>query len=229
MAPTDLNLKKSWNPKLLKNREKVWQREREIYDQYKKAQQHNSKLNELHEKNELLALANKDQNKEITKNKKTGWMYQNPNTTNDGSTSKLDDDVLLGKRRLNDAISTTDNNSNNMKTSRLDKILKIDESQGNSKPNVNSETSNTLSKSDPLYAIKLQQIKRKEMIEKQKKINKYQTRAEDKQRSGIHRDRDDHHHRKSKEHRHRHHGDKYRDNERDRDPERKGTHYRDRK
>lgn len=179
--PSDLNLKKSWNPKLLKNREKVWKKEREIYDEYKKGQQRTAKFNEINEKNELLALANNENGKLGKKNEKTSWMYQSPVSYD--KDESVNEDVLLGKRKLNDAI--TDNNKSKKTVDKLEKILQTGNANDES-PKANDLGREKLSKSDPLYAIKLQQIKRAEMLEKQRKIEQYQKRERGNDRHNTH-------------------------------------------
>lgn len=179
MAPSDLNLKKSWNPKLFKNREKVWKKEREILDQYKKNQLHNQKLNEINQKDELLSLINntdtKNKDKEKEKYSKTNWMYRSEISSLDNDQNlELNNDILLGRKKIDESVS--DKNLN-LKVSRLDKILNKDtETKKESTIEDSLKYSETLSKSDPLYTVKLQQLKRKELLEKQKKIESYKRR-----------------------------------------------------
>ena len=40
----DLNLKKSWNPQLVKNKQKVWQQEQEKLDEFKKIKELNQEF-----------------------------------------------------------------------------------------------------------------------------------------------------------------------------------------
>ncbi|ODV82630.1 hypothetical protein CANARDRAFT_204786, partial [[Candida] arabinofermentans NRRL YB-2248] len=112
--PSDLNLKKSWNPKLMKNREKVWLKEQEVLQEYKKIKEREQEINDINSKNELLALTKGGDPKEY-KDYKTSWMYddkpQQGNTTSttnptSSTTGKSDpnEDFLLGKRRLDDLL-----------------------------------------------------------------------------------------------------------------------------
>lgn len=198
--PSDLNLKKSWNPKLLKNREKIWEREHQIFEEYKKNQQHQAKLQETKEKDDLLSLAaNTKPGKPKTK---TDWMYQSPVSALEDSSAKLDEDILLGRTRLHNAkLDSVD--SNNTPKSKIDKVLQtgIDAAS-----KAVSEERSKLSKSDPLYAIKLQQLRRKELMEKQRKIEKYK--KKESERMGKHRH--------SSSHRH-HHRDKYKSSDKTRE------------
>lgn len=241
MAPSDLNLKKSWNPKLFKNREKVWKKEREIFDQYKKNKLHNQKLNEINEKDELLSLINNSKENEDKEKKqkhsKTNWMYRSEISSLDNDqNSKLNDDILLGKRKIGDSVP--DKNLN-LKVSRLDKILKNDTKiEKNTQLEISSKDSEILSKSDPLYTVKLQQIKRKELLEKQKKIESYKKRQSERnhgyRNENRHKHRHDHRHDSKYEYRdqyrYNHNNKDYDNNFRDRDPERHVSNtYRERK
>lgn len=183
--PSDLNLKKSWNPKLLKNREKIWEKEHQIFEEYKRNQQYQAKLQENKEKDDLLSLV--DKTKPPKKDTKTDWMYHSPVSSEADSSSKANQDILLGRTRIQEGAF----NSNNAKnaTSKLDKVLKTGDSSAD-RPE-KTETAQ-LSKTDPLYAIKLQQLKRKELMEKQRKIDKYKKGQTE--RKGKHRHSSHHHH-----------------------------------
>lgn len=242
--PSDLNLKKSWNPQLMKNREKVWEKEREILEQYKKAQEHKAKLHEINEKNELLELAkdstttSKDE-KLKPKDLKTSWMYQSTNVEKDADGNKIDTDILLGKRRLDSVIK---DQKNNVKVSRLDKVLGVGSAGKGSISNdkIVPKEAEKLSKSDPLYVIKLQQQKQKEQLERQKKAAAERKEKDRSHRHKSHRDRshgenshrskhESSRHRHSHTHRHRNENDT-KESFRDRDPRRRDhqTFYRNR-
>lgn len=190
--PSDLNLKKSWNPKLLKNREKVWEKEHQIYEEYKRNQQYQAKLQETKEKDELLSLV--DKTKPAKKDTKTDWIYHSPAASGADSLSTANEDVLLGRTRIQEG--TIKNDSAKITTSKIDKVL----TTGVTTARPDKSEPEQLSKTDPLYAIKLQQLKRKELMEKQRKIDKYKKRETE--RKGKH--RHSHHH-----HRHHHRHDDY--------------------
>jgi hypothetical protein len=247
--PSDLNLKKSWNPQLLKNREKVWEKEREIFDQYKKSQEHSAKIHQINEKNELLALAKdpNESNDKNDKNVKTGWMYQSTSVETDGSGNKVDTDILLGKRRLDSVIR---DKKGHEKVSRMDRVLgtgidkadRADMVKGTRQEKTTHEVEK-ISKSDPLYAIKLQQQKRQEQLEKHKKpleAKRGVSKRDDRHREHRHHrhrhrhqdgDSSRHESRRTNHSEHRHHNtDRSSQTSRDRDPERKpiGSSYRNR-
>ena len=78
----DLNLKKSWNPALVKNQQKVWQEEQQKLDELKKIKEKNYEFKQEQEYLELLKLQygdnfdTKDLKKlEKLKLSKLNWMY----------------------------------------------------------------------------------------------------------------------------------------------------------
>lgn len=178
--PSDLNLKKSWNPQLLKNREKVWQRECELIEQFKKAQNYHSRIQDVYETNELLSLVDNkdDESEESTASKSTNWMYQSSSTQQEYNDS-VNNDVLLGKRKLSEVV--TDDKPGH-KSSRIEDILNhgLDKKSHDGKDDTGNESAaekrskrQQLLKSDPLYAIKMQEIKHQEMLQKKNKITKH--------------------------------------------------------
>ena len=90
MAAGDLNLLKSWNPKLMKNRKKVWETEQDLL---KEEQKFKERQQELEKERELESLATAG---ESQKKKKTGleWMYD------DRIGNSENEDYLLGKKKL---------------------------------------------------------------------------------------------------------------------------------
>ncbi|AWU74890.1 uncharacterized protein C5L36_0B01550 [Pichia kudriavzevii] len=177
--PSDLNLKKSWNPKLLKNREIVWQREQELLREHRKNQLHKAKLDEINEKNELLSLTEPSKDLTKRKDKNISWMYgSEQSASTDGE--KIDEDILLGKRSVVDAL--VDNAKKDKKLTRMEKVMKTGEGYIN-QDNQSGEMSTKkkiakLSKDDPLYTMKLQQIKRQEYLARQEKANSLRARIE---------------------------------------------------
>ena len=55
MGSGDLNLLKSWNPKLMKNRKKVWETEQDLITEQQKL---NTRLKEIEKERELNELLN---------------------------------------------------------------------------------------------------------------------------------------------------------------------------
>ena len=103
MGSGDLNLLKSWNPKLMKNRKKVWETEQDLNTEQQKLNTRLKEIEKERELNELLNESSKDK-PETLKNdlalKKSGleWMYQ------DAKLSDEKEDYLLGKKKLDSSI-----------------------------------------------------------------------------------------------------------------------------
>lgn len=80
--PGDLNLKKSWNPALVKNQAKVWQQEQKTLEEYKNIKKREEELAKEKESFELLALKNKHNDSLTAQDKlklnKLDWMYDAP-------------------------------------------------------------------------------------------------------------------------------------------------------
>lgn len=89
MAAGDLNLLKSWNPKLMKNRKKVWETEQELLKEEQKFKERQKELEKESEENDLI---NVNQGK-----KKSGleWMYDDKYNKEEEN-----QDYLLGKKKL---------------------------------------------------------------------------------------------------------------------------------
>ena len=90
MAAGDLNLLKSWNPKLMKNRKKVWETEQELLKEEQKFKERQKELEKEYEENELI-------NGNNSTKKKSGleWMYDDKYNKDEEN-----QDYLLGKKKL---------------------------------------------------------------------------------------------------------------------------------
>lgn len=80
LMPGDLNLKKSWNPALVKNQKKVWEREQDALKEYQAIKQRRKEIELEREKEELIKLqyGNNPENlptKQKLELNKLGWMY----------------------------------------------------------------------------------------------------------------------------------------------------------
>lgn len=77
----DLNLKKSWNPALVKNQQKVWLKEQEKLEEYKQIKQRNAEFEQEQQYQKLLSLRHgpdyqdKISAEEKLKLGKLDWMY----------------------------------------------------------------------------------------------------------------------------------------------------------
>lgn len=111
----DLNLKKSWNPALVKNQSKVWEDEQAKLTELKKIREINSELQKEQEYKRLLQLqhgeefSEKDLNKgEKLKLNKLNWMYEDmpfesdpaSEKTNEGGFIEHNTEFLEGKAQV---------------------------------------------------------------------------------------------------------------------------------
>ena len=110
MGSGDLNLLKSWNPKLLKNRQRVWEREQEVKREEEKFTQRQKEIKKERELNELIN-STRDPNlkKDLLKKSKHGleWMYNDHDNL-----PEENEDYLLGKRKLDSTIIKVKDNQN---------------------------------------------------------------------------------------------------------------------
>lgn len=186
--PGDLNLKKSWNPALIKNQKKVWEREQDALKEYQVIKQRRKEIEQEREKEELIRLQyGNDPSSLPTKQKlelnKLGWMYTDvPDSkepeVNESGFREVEEDFLLNKDDVEQllkggrAVKRNDG-------SRFDKVATV----GAKKPAA------TLS-DDPLLMIKREQLKTR-------------TSSRDRERSPSRRPRDDsERHRHSSKHNH---------------------------
>lgn len=205
----DLNLKKSWNPALMKNREKVWKMEQQMLREHKEQQIRDGKIDELKSTSELLSI-HQNRNDEsgpdlVSEVSKTRWMYKGPKDESEAQ-EMVNEDYLLGKKKLTGLMNEpTKNTSDTKKRSndRFDSVINA----GSNAIDYEKEKEK-LDKSDPLYTIKLQEIKRKELASKKDKLRRYKqdSRSRDKAyRSNDyrHRSSDNRHSSSSRDHHHR--------------------------
>ncbi|OBA21354.1 hypothetical protein METBIDRAFT_15483, partial [Metschnikowia bicuspidata var. bicuspidata NRRL YB-4993] len=100
--PGDLNLKKSWNPALMKNQKKVWEREQQALAELQSIKQRQKEIAQEREKEHMIRLQyGSDPSSMPTKDKlelnKLGWMYNDgPKTTADDGSGfrEVDEDFL---------------------------------------------------------------------------------------------------------------------------------------
>ncbi|CDO92793.1 unnamed protein product [Kluyveromyces dobzhanskii CBS 2104] len=97
---SDLNLLKSWNPKLVKNRKKVWEAQQELLEENKKIKERQKEIEKERELERYTSLTRNG--KDIAK-KQTGleWMYDDQSTA-----LAENEDYLLGKKEITDTLIT---------------------------------------------------------------------------------------------------------------------------
>lgn len=100
MGTGDLNLLKSWNPKLMKNRKKVWEREQEIIKEEEKYLQRQKEIKKEKELNELLN-SSRDPDVKSTAKLQNGleWMYNDKDNLPEEK-----EDYLLGRKKLDTSV-----------------------------------------------------------------------------------------------------------------------------
>ncbi|KAG7887399.1 hypothetical protein KL936_004096 [Ogataea polymorpha] len=128
---SDLNLKKSWNPRLLKNRTKVWEKERELLSERRDETAHENANKELP--------AKYNQSKSV----RIDWMYKNPAEHQPGGD---------GNSCTNDHLNKLPKHRNNRKTSQgLSDIHHNSSSPALEKPATSVDS--TLLKNDPIFLV----------------------------------------------------------------------------
>ncbi|KAF7580116.1 N-terminal domain of CBF1 interacting co-repressor CIR family protein [Clavispora lusitaniae] len=146
--PGDLNLKKSWNPALVKNQKKVWEREQEALKEYQSIKQRSKEIAQEREKEELIRLQYGNDTKNLpTKQKlelnKLSWMYEDVGNTkepkvNEAGFREVEEDFLKDK----DEVERLLKGSGAMKkkpVSRFDQVTKVGKSNYESESIIEKE------------------------------------------------------------------------------------------
>ena len=204
----DLNLKKSWNPALVKNQQKVWEEEQQKLDELKRIKERNQEYKQEQEYLELLKLQHGDrfQIKDLNKQQKLklsklNWMYDDvPFESNekveenssgfiessveftDGKTkveNLLKGNHAVGKKR--DGSDTSD---------RINKIIGVGM----------SKSSKTSYSDDPLLRIKQQQQQAQRVSKKPHNNDKHSHRSRHSSKSSSDRVHKSHEHERSRKH-----------------------------
>lgn len=126
--PGDLNLKKSWHPGLVKNQEKVWQREQDALKEHQRIKERQRELEEERERHALVRLQYGDDLAGLPASKrlelsKLDWMYTEGPQKNDSGFTELGE-YVEGKQRVEDMLSGKQVVGGSSKsTSRLDRVI----------------------------------------------------------------------------------------------------------
>lgn len=155
MGSGDLNLLKSWNPHLLKNKKKVWETEQQLLDEHRKIKERQLEIAKERELEELSSLT-RDGTNSNKKKKKTGleWMYEDAAA----ALQEKNDDFLLGRRKVDQAT-----------LERRQEALGNEKKHGPGSSRAGIEglvkgadavPAADLSKEDPMYKFKLAKLKR---------------------------------------------------------------------
>ncbi|WFD21730.1 RNA-splicing factor [Malassezia equina] len=181
MGAGDLNVKKSWHPRLQKNQEKVWMQEQEAEAERKKLEELRKEREQERQMQELQRIHEAAGGKRRAE--RVEWMYATPASSSGPSEAELED-YLLGKKRVDkllqgneakqlmrDAVPTAQEDPDEVRASR-DMAIKIRE--------------------DPLFAIKKQEQAMRDMLMKDP------TRHREKERRSYHLERYEGHGRSSR-------------------------------
>ncbi|SCU95570.1 LAMI_0F02916g1_1 [Lachancea mirantina] len=145
MGTGDLNLLKSWNPHLLKNKKKVWETEQQALAEHQKIKQRQV---ELEKERSLDQLASMNENGTVSKRKNgLEWMYNDSPTK-----TSQNEDFLLGRREIDDSVlKQTKKDQQTRNVGYQDTSVKYRES---------SKVDASILNEDPIMAIKRRQFKK---------------------------------------------------------------------
>lgn len=171
----DLNLKKSWNPALVKNQQKVWKEEQQKLDELKKIKEKNYEYKHEQEYRELLKLQygdnfdSKDLKKlEKLKLSKLNWMYgdipfENNEQVEENSSGFIESSLEFteGKSKVENMLNgnqvVSRKRDRNDTSDRINKIIGV---------GISKQQKPTSYSDDPLAKIKQQQQQQKQQAQR---------------------------------------------------------------
>lgn len=153
MGAGDLNVKKSWHPRLQKNQEKVWQQEQEAEAERKKLEELRKEREQERQMQELQRLHEAAGGKKRAE--RVEWMYATPAASSGPSEAELED-YLLGKKRVDKLLQ---NNETPM-------LAQAAAPAASEAPDANARDMAIKIREDPLFAIKKQEQAMYEMLMK---------------------------------------------------------------
>ncbi|TGZ83288.1 hypothetical protein EX30DRAFT_394511 [Ascodesmis nigricans] len=142
----DLNLKKSWHPKLGKNQERVWAEEKKALEERKRVEQWKKEREQERQTLELRRIHEAAGGKKVVD--RVDFLYEGPAAGMTRTTDEMEA-YLLGTRRIDDLLKGTDN-----------EVLKKDAGQESFMQQKNANTvrdTQAKIREDPLLAIKRQE------------------------------------------------------------------------
>lgn len=152
----DLNLLKSWNPKLTKNKKKVWQAQQDLLEENRKIKE---RQKEIAKERELNKLTNLSRDGSVKPKKSTGleWMYVDTEKANDS------DDYLLGRKQLDESLATQKKEEHPNKQATTQNAVDVFESSQNLRKPTDFANTNydDLSNDDPMTKIRKAQNARR--------------------------------------------------------------------
>lgn len=157
MGSGDLNLLKSWNPKLVKNRKKVWEKEQELLKEEQKLLERRKEIEKERELNELINTERDPLKQHETKQEKLhkglDWMYEK-------TSFDENEEYLLGQKKLDSNVIKIQSIEDPLK-----KKLESDETRPKEKKKIN------YSMDDPMAKFNLAKSKLKKSGKITKKTN----------------------------------------------------------
>jgi hypothetical protein len=142
----DLNLKKSWHPKLMSNQTRVWQEEQKALAERKLTEQRRKEILQERQIEELQKLQEEAGGPKRVK--KVDWMYAGPSDGQKGTTEEMEG-YLLGKRRIDDLVKGKENK-------KLEKDASQDSFMALQNANTARDTASKI-REDPMLAMKKQE------------------------------------------------------------------------
>ncbi|BFZ55366.1 RNA-splicing factor [Savitreella phatthalungensis] len=100
MAAGDLNLKKSWHPKLLKNRAAVWEKQQEAIAERKRIEALKKEIEDERAAQELRVLA--ERNGAPKRQERVEFLYSGPGASASEAAEQEREAYLLGKKRIDE-------------------------------------------------------------------------------------------------------------------------------
>lgn len=180
MAPGDLNLKKSWHPGLMKNQQKVWEKEQEVLAERKKIQERQEEILKEKELAELRELQYAKTGKKVTD--RVEWMYDTSGVSDGNKLMSNDaEEYLLGKKRVDDLIIQK-------QAKQKDGVRGFDKVRQGMSGMISQREEVNRSREDPMAKINAQRMKK--MQEKTRTATSHRYREKDNR----------HHHRSSRDH-----------------------------
>lgn len=150
--PGDLNLKKSWNPALMKNQKKIWEREQDALKEHQAIKQRTKEIALEREKEEMIRLQYGDDlsnlpQKQKLELSKLGWMYTDmpKDSDDDNGFKEVEEDFLENTAQVEQLLQGNKPALQSM-ASRFDKVASV--GAGRASTSLND---------DPLLQIKKQQ------------------------------------------------------------------------
>lgn len=154
MGAGDLNVKKSWHPRLQKNQEKVWMQEQEAEAERKKLDELRKEREQERQMQELQRIHEAAGGKK--RPERVEWMYATPASSSGSSEAELEE-YLLGKKRVDKLLQGNE-------AAQLSRVSDPG-SQRDDSTGANSARDMALKiREDPLFAIKKQEQAMQEML-----------------------------------------------------------------